>query len=93
MVNISIGLAQDTPRSSSQHKGVLFTPEGQRAGNKKQRWEIDDKGEGGKELKRGEERIFVGGQSGAKDCFWIERRQLTAHEKMPVYKDKEETLC
>ena len=33
-----------TPRPSSQHKGDLFAPEGQRAGNKRQRQEI--KGEG-----------------------------------------------
>lgn len=36
-------LAQDTPRSSSQHKGGLFAPEGQRAGNQ----ETTKTGDGG----------------------------------------------
>jgi hypothetical protein len=31
---------------SSQHKGGLFAPEGQRAGNKRQRQETEDKGKG-----------------------------------------------
>ena len=51
-------LAQDLPRPSSQHKGDLFAPEGQRAGNKRQRQEIEDEGEG--ERNKGEgEGIFV----------------------------------
>ena len=37
--------AQD-PKTSSQHKGDLFAPEGQRAGNKRQRQELEDEGEG-----------------------------------------------
>ncbi|KAL6030133.1 hypothetical protein STEG23_015542, partial [Scotinomys teguina] len=35
-----------TRRSSSQHKGDLFAPEGHRTGNKIQRQEIEDEGEG-----------------------------------------------
>ena len=44
----TLNSAQDTPRPSSQHKGDLFAPEGQRAGNKRQTQEIEDEGEGNK---------------------------------------------
>lgn len=37
--------AQDTPRPSSHHRGDVLSPEGQKAGNKRQRPEIEDKGE------------------------------------------------
>lgn len=38
--------AQDTPRPSSQHKGDVFAPEGQRAWimDKDKRWGIGEKG-------------------------------------------------
>jgi hypothetical protein len=56
---------------SSQHKGGLFVPYGQRIGKKRQRQEIEDEEE--EEGNRGErEGIFV--QRGPKDCLWIERR-------------------
>jgi hypothetical protein len=67
--------AQDTPRPSSQHKGGLFAPERQRAGNKRQRLETEDKGQ---EKKKKEQ--VKGGRDvcprGAKDCLWIERRWM-----------------
>ena len=43
---ISVHCVLDMPRPSSQHKGGLFAPEGQRAGNKRQRQEVRDEGEG-----------------------------------------------
>lgn len=46
-------LAQDIPRPSSQHKDV-FAPEKQRTGNKKQRREIEDEGEGKRNKEEGE---------------------------------------
>ena len=36
------GWVQDTPRPSSQYKGDLFNPEGQKSWNKRQRQESDD---------------------------------------------------
>ena len=38
--------AQDTPRSSSQHKGDLVAPEGQRQGIRNSRQEIEEEEEG-----------------------------------------------
>jgi hypothetical protein len=38
-----------TPRPRSLHKGDLFVPEGQRAGDKRQRQEIEDKRKGPRE--------------------------------------------
>lgn len=38
--------AQDTPRPSSQHKADLFALEEKRRRNKRQRQQIEDKGEG-----------------------------------------------
>jgi len=45
----------------------LFAPEGHRAGNKRQREEIRNKGEG--------DICSMGVRGGTKDCLWIERRQ------------------
>lgn len=68
-------LAQDSPRSNSQHKGHIFALEGQRAGNKRQGQEREDEGEGRKEQRRKGRGIFSGGGR-AKECLWIERRQV-----------------
>lgn len=40
-------------RPSSPHKGDLFAPEGQEAGNKIQRPETEEEGEGGREQGKG----------------------------------------
>jgi len=85
------GFAQDTPRPSSQHKGNLFVPEGQRAGNKRQRQEIEDEGEGGRSQGR-QGRNFCPG-CGAKYCLWIERKQTWPTGKWRLIKVKEETPC
>lgn len=37
--------ASISPRPSSHHRGDVLSPEGQKAGNKRQRPEIEDKGE------------------------------------------------
>lgn len=52
-------MAQDTPRPSPQYKGGLCTLERQKAGNKTQRQELEDKGEadGNKGKRAG---VFVG---------------------------------
>lgn len=65
-------LAQGTPIPSSQHKGELFVPEGQRAWNNRQRQDTEDKG-AKKRNKGGRRDIFPGG---TKDCFWMERTQM-----------------
>lgn len=39
-------MAQNTPRPCSQHERDLFATEGQRAGERRQRQEIEDEGEG-----------------------------------------------
>ena len=60
------GIGSGPPRPSSQHKGDLFAPEGQRAGNKRQRQEIEDEGEGeGKKGKGAEVFVPEGGQKTA----------------------------
>jgi len=72
----NIKLVTDIPRPCSQHKGVLFVPEGQMTG-KGNRKEIEEEGEGeGEGERRGKEDremdIFPGG---TKHCLWTERRQ------------------
>ena len=52
-------ISSGPPRPSSQHKGDLFAPEGQGAGNKKQRQEMED-GEEGKRNKGGGQRTASG---------------------------------
>ena len=80
-------MAQDTPRLSSQYKD-LFAPEGQRAGNKRQRQEIEKlEGEGNGDAGVGEG-IFVSGDKGLP----LDREETNvAHRKMAVYKG--ETPC
>jgi hypothetical protein len=79
-------LAQDLPRPSSQHKGGLFAPEGQRVGNKRQRQEIEDEAEG----KGGRRGICPGVET--KGCLWIEKGQMWPIEKWQVIKVQGETL-
>lgn len=68
-------MAQDTPRPSPQYKGGLCTLERQKAGNKTQRQELEDKGEadGNKGKRAG---VFVGEGGVTEDCLWIERRRM-----------------
>ena len=56
---------QDSPRPRYQHEGDSFALEGQRAGNKRQRQEIEDKGEG--------QGVFVLNGKWTKDCLWMKR--------------------
>lgn len=60
--------AHDTPRPSSQHKGDVLAPEGQRAGNRRQKQEPEDQEEG--EGNKGEGKgVFVPeGQRTASGC-------------------------
>jgi hypothetical protein len=53
-------------------KRNLFSPEGQRAGNKRGRWEIEDEREG--EGNKGEGKECLS-RVGTKDSLWIERRK------------------
>jgi hypothetical protein len=55
-----------------QHKGDLSAPEWQRAGNKRQRLEIEDEGEG--EVDKGGGGAFVPEENWTKDCLWIGSR-------------------
>ena len=71
-----------TPKTSCQHKSNLFSPEGQRAGIKRQRQEIEE--EGIETKKRGKEYLSNKAGRRTKDCLWIEKRQT--HRKMVVYK-------
>jgi hypothetical protein len=64
--------AQGTSRPRSLHKGDLFAPEGQRAGNNRQRQETEDEGE--KKMNKGGRRASFSG--GTKNCFWIERMHM-----------------
>lgn len=50
---------QDPPRPNSQHKRDLFAPDRQRAGNKRQRKEMEEEGEIRKE--QGKKGLFVPG--------------------------------
>ena len=59
------------PQSGSQHKGDSFAPEGQSAGDKRQRQEIGNEGEGDGNKGEGGG-VFVS----EGDCLWIERRQM-----------------
>jgi hypothetical protein len=54
-------------------KDSLFAPEGQRAGNKKQRQEIEDE-RGGERNEGDREGVFV--LELKRDCLWIEKRQM-----------------
>jgi hypothetical protein len=71
----SLMFAQDTSRSSFQPKGVLLAPEGQRAGNKRQRQEVEDNGEG----RRGT------GRKGTKE---VKGTDMAHNRLMAVYKSK-----
>jgi hypothetical protein len=53
------------PRPRSQQKGDLFAPEGQRTGNKRQRQEIEDEGEGGRNKAEGGGAFVPEGQRAA----------------------------
>ena len=68
--------AQDTPRPSSQHKGGLFAPEGQRAGNKRQRQETENEGEG--ERKKGYEEKGFAWVGGDDKELPLDRKETTA---------------
>jgi hypothetical protein len=61
-----------TPNPHSQHKGDLFAPEEQREGNKRQKQEIEDVGEGERNMGGKEGILAPEGQR--TDCIWIERR-------------------
>jgi hypothetical protein len=77
--------AQDPPRSSSQHKGDVVAPERQSAGNKSQRQDMREKGEGTREKgegtrekgewtrERGQGHLSQSRE--AQVCLWIVRRQ------------------
>ena len=45
LLYILLGMVLALPKPKSQHKEGLFAPKGQRTENKKQRQEIEDKGE------------------------------------------------
>jgi hypothetical protein len=66
---VSIGSGHARPRS--QHKGDLFAPERQRAGDERQRQEAGDEREG--ERSKGEEQGILVHKG---DCLWIKRRQM-----------------
>lgn len=54
-------MVQNKPRTSSQHKGNLFVPEGTENRDKRQKHEIEEEGEGNNEgrLKGLEERADI----------------------------------
>ena len=65
------------PKPSSQHKGDVFAPEGQRSGNKRQRQEMEDE-EGNKGKKIGERDKGLP----------LDREETdVTHRKMSVYND------
>ena len=80
-------MAQDTSTQSSQHKGDVFAPEGQRAGNKRQREEIEGEGEGKKNKGEGEGIFF------APEGQRLERRQLWPIGKWQFIKGKRGNPC
>lgn len=81
-----------TPRSGSQHKGDLFTPEGQRTGIKRQRQKAEDKRE--REGDKGEEREYLSwGVDDNDNLLWRERKQMWSMGKWQFIKGQEETLC
>lgn len=69
-----------TSRTSSQHKEDLFVPEVQKAGNNKQRQEIENKGK--EKGTRGKGERYLSWR--IRDCLRIERAQTHGH--MTTYK-------
>jgi hypothetical protein len=73
------------PKTKFSAQRDLFAAEKQRAGNKRQRQEIEDEGEEGNKGREGRDICPWGGGDaggvvgvgvGTKDCLWIERRQM-----------------
>lgn len=84
-------ISSGPPRLSSRHKGDLFVPEEQRAGNERQIQRIEEE-EGKGERNRGEAAMGIF-PWGTKDCLCLERRQAWLTGKWKFIKGKENNSC
>lgn len=79
------------PRPSFQHRGDLFTPEGQKAGNKRQTQKTEDNGRVEKEGEQGRGRkgyLLWGDKS-----LSLNSGEIDVAPTMVVYEGKKDTVC
>jgi hypothetical protein len=84
------GFKEKKKRYHLDPEDQVLSSKGQRSGNKKQRQEIEDREKGRGTRQRGQGYLP---RYGAKDCLWIERRQMWSTGKWQFIEVKRETLC